>query len=127
MKTKKKEDLPGYPHYPQSEDITSRQPRADNDVEQLGATGKSKIPVRKKDESEEDQTPDIIPGTDADLDDEDLMALGDPDQDLDDGDDENLIPNIRMNDELMGGDLDFPSDEDPDEDEENNFYSRGQD
>ena len=62
MKTKKKEDLPGYPHYPQSEDITSRQPRSDNDVEQLGASGKSKIPVRKKEDIDKDATPEIVRG-----------------------------------------------------------------
>lgn len=133
----KKEEFPGYPHYPQKDDILNQEERTDGDVEQISASDKkneSAIPTLPADEVTEDATPEIVPGTSADVTAEDLAMLGDPQQDNDEGEDETVLPSVRMNENIMGGDLDVPGAEDADdaegrgtEDEENNFFSRGQD
>jgi hypothetical protein len=73
----------------------------------------------------------IVPGTEADVTKEDLLMLGDKDQDMDMGEDEE-IQNRGLS--LTGDDLDVPGDELDDlnedlgeEDEENNYYSLGGD
>lgn len=132
-----KEKFPGYPHYPQGEDITRQDTRTDGDVEKASRSNKvnqSEITPLPTDEFPSDNTPEIVKGTSADITAEDLVALGDQENDNDEGEDETVIPSLRMNDSLMGGDLDVPGSEDADdvegrgtEDEENNFFSRGQD
>lgn len=142
MKTKQikkgsKESLPGYPHYPESEDILANENRVDADVENLSRSHKHTTneikPIPPEDVSV-DYSPEIIPGTEADLTPEDLKALGTIDGDQDGGDDETLLPNIKVGPDLFGDDLDVPGAELDDEaedigseDEENNYYSRGQD
>jgi hypothetical protein len=70
---------------------------------------------------------------DADLNDDDLEALGDPNLSMDGGDDEQLKQRTHAAD-FSGEDLDVPGSEDDDtmeeigsEDEENNIYSIGGD
>jgi len=126
---KNEQSLPGYPHYPASEDITSNEKRIDKDIEDLtqpSGTGNTA--------TVQDSTPDIVPGTEADVTKEDLIALGDPQKDNDGGDDETILPHIKLGPDFTGDDLDVPGSELDDdaesrgsEDEENNYYSRGQD
>jgi hypothetical protein len=129
--------LPGYPHYRESEDILSQALRVDADVEDLTGSPKydrgslnTKPPVNIS----PDSSPEIVPGTEADVTKEDLVALGPRDGDLDEGEDETLIPKVKIGPDLFGDDLDVPGAELDDEaedvgseDEENNYYSRGQD
>ena len=140
MKKRKKkslENLPGYPHYPGSEDIMKTEKRIDADVENLsrshGAKNsdlKERLPVNRTGNS----TPEIIPGTEADLTKQDLISLGPVDRDLDEGEDETVLPGLKIGPDFSGDDLDVPGSESDDdaestgsEDEENNYYSRGQD
>lgn len=98
---------------------------------------------------EEDITPknedEIVMGTEADVTEEDLELLGDKDEDMDGGDDEEMkdafldntdedgdkLNEASGNDIKTGADLDVPGSELDDaderigeEDEENNYYSR---
>jgi hypothetical protein len=140
-----KEDLPGYPHYPASEDIlnpSNDMERLDVNVENIARGGKIKdlsqetgtsqpATGRTLDDLEEDDDLGIVPGTEADVTEEDLLLLGDKDQDMDMGEDEELqIRGLGV----TGDDLDVPGEEldDPnealgEEDEENNYYSLGGD
>lgn len=142
MKTKvnkkgTKNNLPGYPHYPESEDILANEKRVDADVENLSRSHKhisNEIKENPPEEATADYSPEIVPGTEADLTPEDLKALGSLDGDQDEGEDETLIPKIKIGPDLFGDDLDVPGSELDDEaedigseDEENNYYSRGQD
>jgi len=75
-----------------------------------------------------------VRGTSADVTKDDLKMLGRRDRDLDEGEDELLLPGLEIGPDLSGDDLDVPGSELDDdeedigsEDEENNFYSRGQD
>lgn len=83
----------------------------------------------------EDQTPDIKMGTEADVTQEDLDMLGDPDQDQDGGDDE-IVDRAGLDDtdddgdllneglsdvDTTGEELDLPYSDD--DDEENDYYS----
>lgn len=134
---KKKEEFPGYPHYPSSHDITKNEQRADGDVEDLPRSAgrkESKLKTPPVKIVLDDATPEIVPGTEADITDEDLQILGDKDRDPDGGEDETLLPLVELGPDLSGDDLDVPGaelDDDAEnsgsEDEENNYYSRGQD
>ena len=131
--TKKK--LPGYPAYPPQEDIMSGNgdERIDVNVEELS----TKIPSGKlkKNISESmnaGSTDPITPESEADLTPEDLEALGSPERSNDGGDDE-LLDALEIGPDFSGDDLDVPGSEIDDdmedlgsEDEENNYYSRGQ-
>jgi len=132
-KKNKKEDLPGYPHYKEADDITAVNREVDADLENY-STNAGKIKSQK---SKEDKPsgPDVKlkrkPGKN-DLTRDDLTALGGVDEDMDEGEDETLLPYVQMNEELLGGDLDVPGNDEDDEDidaddEENNLFSRGQD
>jgi hypothetical protein len=132
---KEENEFPGYPHYPAKEDILN-QPgaeRVDVDVEDLSPFNtqtSSALPDKSvKVPAADEQAPplddiEIVPGTDADVTEEDLLALGEKDADF------------GRRDELAvtGDDLDVPGSEDDDanedigeEDEENNYYSLGGD
>ena len=136
-KEKTAENLPGYPHYPESEDILSNEKRVDADVENLSRSHKheaSEIKRNPPGDVTPDYSPEIVTGTEADLTPEDLKALGTLDGDQDGSEDETLIPKIKIGSDLFGDDLDVPGSELDDEaedigseDEENNYYSRGQD
>lgn len=89
------------------------------------------------DNSEEEV--EIVMGTEADVTPEDLALLGDPDQDLDGGEDE-LVGKAELDDidnegealneaagDKSGRDLDAPEGDEEDEDEENDFFSLGGD
>ena len=98
-------------------------------------------------QSEDDDDVEIVMGTEADVTDEDLALLGDKDQDLDGGDDEDFNrATLDETDEdgdplneaspkmsATGDDLDMPDDGDElpgdpaNEDEENKYYSLGSD
>ncbi|HEX6430573.1 MAG TPA: hypothetical protein VF008_22935 [Niastella sp.] len=96
-----------------------------------------------KDLLEEDDDTKIIMGTEADVTDEDLALLGDPDQDMDMNDDELVrkeglddvdldgdpLNEAAVDEDSTGDDLDMPEeDNDPkkdEDDEENDYYSLG--
>ena len=102
-----------------------------------------------KDILEEDDDTAIVMGTEADVTKEDLALLGDPDQDLDQGEDELVLKaglddtdndgdplnEASTDDDTTGDDLDIPEADDDDAqqdalgegDEENNYYSLGGD
>jgi len=131
-------EFPDYPHYPPKDDMMNQKEneRVDLDVENLSRSvnpTSSALPDRsvKVPASEEprpavgDMDDDLfVPGTDADVTEDDLILLGEKDADF------------GRRDELAvsGDDLDVPGAEDDDtneeigeEDEENNYYSLGGD
>jgi hypothetical protein len=96
-----------------------------------------------KDILEEDDDTKIVMGTEADVTDEDLALLGDPDQDMDMNEDELIrkeglddvdldgdpLNEAAVDEDSTGDDLDMPEeDNDPkkdEDDEENDYYSLG--
>ena len=146
------QDFPGYPHYPAKDDILNPEnhtERVDVDMENLTPKGRNVdfqlkegnlVPLddfantpfeEAVEESGEDLG--IVAGTDADVTDEDLLLLGEKDQDMDMGEDEEVKGNGSLID-LAGDELDMPGTELDDanesigeEDEENNYYSLGGD
>lgn len=129
----KEDDFPGYPHYPAKEDIMNSKDneRIALDVESLAQSKKlhqaqnlhgKTSPADAGPEPGTDDEAEKQPANEADITDEDLIALGD--QDVVSG----------TTDTLSGDDLDVPGAEDDDEneeigeeDEENNYYSLGGD
>lgn len=138
--TEENKDLPGYPHYPPDEDIMNPQhgfKKIAADEELANSTRLSSQAVNEKtgtDENVEEDTDDlrIVPGTEADVTEDDLIILGDKDADQDLGDDE-LTAKARVDALEEEDDLDIPesgaSDDEATggEDEENNYYSLGGD
>jgi len=136
------EELPGYPHYPAEDDITNpqhgfRKISADEDLANSKNLSGRLINDRTNPDDiieprDEDDEMRIVPGTDADVTDEDLVILGDRDADQDLGEDE-LTGNARVDEVEEEGDLDIPGSEMDDEealgqdDEENSYYSLGGD
>ncbi len=135
-------------NYPASEDMlnpSSDLERVDIDVDNIARTSAglktgvvADTPVPNSDMverlvSEEEDEIGIVPGTEADVTKDDLLALGAVDRDMDMGEDENL-QNKGFPLGLSGDDLDVPGEELDDndeeigeEDEENNYYSLGGD
>ena len=135
---KKKEKFPGYPHYPANEDIMNSKDneRVEVDVENLSRSGEA-VPDKSVRPPEADNIKPVLGDMDddtitedkqltvkddADLTDEDLIALGEKDAQYENAE------------TLVGDDLDVPGAEDDDEneeigeeDEENNYYSLGGD
>lgn len=131
------EEYPGYPHYPAKDDIMNQTDveRVEADPDELSRTGltSSALPDRSIKTPQADEPPpqigdmdddDFVPGNEADVTPDDLIALGEKDADF------------GRRDELAvtGDDLDVPGAEDDDanedigeEDEENNYYSLGGD
>ncbi len=131
------EKFPGYPHYPAKEDIMNSEDneRVDLDVENISRSkgALSNLPdksVKIKDAKKD--TPSLVDAdaedigisseTDADLTEDDLIALGEKEADF------------GRREQLTGDDLDVPGAEEDDEneeigeeDEENNYYSLGGD
>jgi hypothetical protein len=161
------QDFPGYPHYPAKEDILNPEnhtERINANVENLthdSLRNEPANPDKKKEmtaanpsEIEDFDDLGIVMGTEADVTDEDLKILGDPNRDSDMDEDEELfsdgsggafgateetvsdLDSRDLRDELerTGDDLDIP-DADLDEtggslgqvDEENSYYSLGGD
>lgn len=145
------DDLPGYPHYPSSEDIlnpSSGMHRVEVDVEHITRGGNvadadmgvppvipplnaMEQPVTDEVDDDEDDLG-IVPGTEADVTKEDLLLLGPKDQDMDMGEDEEL-QNKGFPLAMTGDDLDIPEADDDQldslgqGDEENDYYSLGGD
>lgn len=133
---KDKNKFPGYPHYPAKEDIMNSKDneRVQLDVENLSSSREVSPAIPDKSvrppqaENEEPVLGDVDDdiqapaNTDADLTEEDLIALGERDAEYENAE------------KLAGDDLDIPGAEDDDEneeigeeDEENNYYSLGGD
>ena len=131
----KKNALPGYPPYPPGEDIMNRNgdERLDVNVEDLStSTPSGELKKINPGKQKRNTSPEIVPGTEADLTKADRDALGSFDRSNDGGDDE-LLDEFVVGPDLSGDDLDVPGSELDDdmedlgsEDEENNYYSRGQ-
>ncbi len=125
--TKEENDLPGYPHYPASEDImNSSEEKLGLDIENPEAP----IIENKVDELELiDSEIELKEGNDADVTEEDLVVLED-ELAMDLGDDETLRQRLFQVDMegkdlvVPGAELDDAQEEIGSEDEENNFYSR---
>jgi len=138
------EDLPGYPHYPASEDIThpnNGMKKVDSELDEMsrkfpGSNPRTETndPVRTSDTSlEDDDDLIIVPGTEADVTPEDLEILGPKDGDMDMGDDEllrgKMQPVSQADDDLdiQGSELDDANEDIGEEDEANNYYELGGD
>jgi len=141
------EDFPGYPHYPAEEDILnpgSDVERVDIDVENLTRSNTIPSDHIKRIEGAPDIEPDftmvndedpedieMVPGTDADVTEEDLVLLGPKDGDMDMDEDEELRARGWV--PITGRDLDVPDadmegkDALGQGDEENSYYSLGGD
>lgn len=120
------ENLPGYPHYPESEDIMNTpEIRVGIDIEN------SEAPLILEDANPVEPVNDDLlqEGTSADVTSEDLRNLGDADLSMEMGDDEDLkhriLPVDMVGSDLVipGAELDDKQEEIGSEDEENNFYS----
>jgi hypothetical protein len=145
MKAKKKEEFPGYPHYPAAEDIT----KSGNNNGML-PLAEENVPVANKTDHINDREADtrFVSGMDADVTAEDLNLLDAAEQNMDTADSNNLqhaiLDNVDedgdpLNEEsgtsdFTGESLDVPGSEADDanenigeEDEENNYYSLGGD
>jgi hypothetical protein len=139
------QDFPGYPHYPAREDIMDQRTgshKVDVDVENLAsgrnATGVSQRFARgqegQRNTAPENRQPaedsgddlNIRPGTDADVNDDDLAALNSANDEI--GTPQN-ISNEDLNTDLdiPGTELDDENESIGEEDEENNYYSLGGD
>lgn len=139
-------EFPGYPHYPSEDDITNPangNRKVEADVERLANSARlSSLAANEQrdalaEDAAENETDDdirIVPGTEADVTEEDLILLGDKDADQDMSDDELMEGNARVDYVESEDDLDVPgADEDKRQDamdqgdEENDFYSIGGD
>jgi hypothetical protein len=139
------QDFPGYPHYPAREDIMDQRTgshKVDVDVENLAAarnaTGVSQRFVssmeNKRSTERENQQPaeetnddlEIKPGTEADVNDDDLEILNSTNDEI--GTPQN-VSNEDLNTDLdiPGSELDDDNESIGEEDEENNYYSLGGD
>lgn len=140
-KTTSEKKYPGYPYYPAKEDATTKgnMEKEDADMDELSnekdirkrnekSAGKEMDEIMEKPNMEE-TTRKRPRKSHSDLTDEDLSMLGDKEEDMDLGEDEEM-KRERVWPVDMGSDLDVPgSDEDDseedigEEDEENNYYS----
>jgi hypothetical protein len=88
------------------------------------------LPRKRKKVNQEPDTLDLVPGNEADLNYEDIEALGPEDLSMDLGDDEQLKHRVHPVDftaedlDIPGTDLDDELEDIGSEDEENNFYSQ---
>jgi hypothetical protein len=138
------QDFPGYPHYPAKEDIMDQRTgshKVDMDMENLAssrnATGVSQRFSRPQDnqrntgpqgEQPEDDSDDLNmrPGTDADVNDDDLAVLNSTDDEI--GTPQNVSNEDLDTDlDIPGSELDDSNESIGEEDEENNYYSLGGD
>lgn len=136
IKSGKDSNLPGYPHYNESEDILNTSERLPVDVENISPTGEivnsKTIVERSIDQLETNEVNnDLSEIEGSDVTKDDLDALGDPEVNMDMGDDELLLSERGRPFDMTGEALDVPGSELDDEnedigeeDEENNFYSK---
>jgi hypothetical protein len=142
-------DFPGYPHYDEKEDITRQATeKVPLDVENISrlvdvntTINENRIqpdatagePTTAVIPPDPDGEVELVPGTEADVTEEDLMALGSRGLSMDGGDDEVLRTKtypIQSGDEdldIPGAELDDLNEQIGSEDEENNYYSLGGD
>ena|SRR5215216_5696749 len=136
------QDFPGYPHYPAREDIMDQRndfTRENIDVENLpnskNVTGVNQrfLAGNNREKAEEPSAPGmegeelgLQEGTEADVDDDDLVVLNSTDAEI--GRPQN-VSNEDLNTDLdiPGSELDDENEELGEEDEENNYYSLGGD
>lgn len=128
-------DLPGYPHHAPQEDIT--QPSNNNGIVRLDEEKNSPQNTSRLNDTTTDDDVEIVMGTEADVTEEDLAILEQEDPNIIaamlDNTDEDGEPLNEVSDGVQTGDgLDVPGSEDDDaneaigeEDEENNYYSLG--
>jgi hypothetical protein len=127
--TQNENAFPGYPHYPQDEDVMSTAKRSDLDMEKFPEHAPAQ-PVAGNNETETGQP---APKTDGDITKDDMVALGPKDQDMDMGDDEIMSLSGERYDrtgedlDVPGAELDNENEKTGNEDEENNYYSLGGD
>lgn len=126
-------EFPGYPHYSAKDDIMNNKDaeRIEVDIDNLSRSNLTSAAAMQdqtanassaKPISDTDDDLKIVPGTEADVNKDDLIALAGSDEEL------------RNRKTVTGEDLDVPGSEDDDanedigeEDEENNYYSIGGD
>lgn len=143
------QDFPGYPHYPAKDDILNpdnNTGRVNVDIENITPRGGNvHTQLKEKDadvfandpggraiETEDDDI-EIVSGTEADVTAEDLLLLGEKDQDMDMGEDEeikrvgSLLDQTGDELDIPGSELDDANESIGEEDEENNYYSLGGD
>jgi hypothetical protein len=139
------QDFPGYPHYPAKEDIMDQRTgshKVDMDMENLAgarnATGVSQRFARTQ-ESQRNSDPQaqqpagennddlkIRPGTEADVNNDDLAALNSTNDEI--GTPQNISnEDINTDLDIPGSELDDDNENIGEEDEENNYYSLGGD
>lgn len=139
------QDFPGYPHYPAKEDIMDQRTgshKVDMDMENLASSKNSsgvsqrfarsqenqRSPELQNSQETEDNNDDlnIRPGTDADVDDDDLAVLNSSNDEI--GTPQNVSnEDINTDLDIPGSELDDESESIGEEDEENNYYSLGGD
>ena len=131
------EEFPGYPHYPAKEDVMNQGDRVELDVENfsrsVGITDNNlniTTPVAgtapTSEELEEDI--EIVPGTEADVTQDDLFMLDAADGAVRTGSLVTISSEISEEDlDIPGAELDDTNEEIGEEDEENNHYSLGGD
>lgn len=94
-------DFPGYPYYPASEDIMHPQNHTERVTAELDNASEKDLnrmqldnPVDKTNPYSDNEKDDlgIVPGTEADVTKDDLIALGSRDRDMDMGEDEERLP-----------------------------------
>jgi len=136
------QDFPGYPHYPAKEDIMDQRTethRVDVDVENLTSNNNSGVNQRfiagqDREKAKESMIPgpatddelDIKSGTEADVTDDDLVALNSTNDEI--GTPQNVsTEDIGTDLDIPGSELDDANEEIGEEDEENNYYSLGGD
>lgn len=148
-KDQKEKDFPGYPPYPASEDVTNQNERIDYGTlhkEDQNSSTHEHVEERATDVPRpRNATDDMNPDTDVTPEDVEMLSAADQNRDMEDPDfDEPLLdttdndgdplnePQPMLN--QAGADLDVPGSEADDgnedigeEDEENNYYSLGQD
>jgi hypothetical protein len=122
-------DLPGYPHYPATEDVS--QPENNNGIVSLDTT--------REEKDNETENDDIVMGTEADVTADDLALLDGIEEgrnfldvkDLLDSTDNEGDPlsedNTASGLDVPGSELDDENERIGAEDEENNYYSLGSD
>jgi hypothetical protein len=138
------QDFPGYPHYPAKEDIMDTRTgthKVDVDVENLAssrnASGVSQrfSPGIDRERAKDSMTPqpglgdedlDLKMGTEADVNEDDLVVLNSTDQEI--GRPQNVSnEDLTLDLDVPGSELDDNTEEIGEEDEENNYYSLGGD
>ena len=117
------QDFPGYPHYPAKDDILNQQgmKKLSVDDENFTRSGAfmakdKKVTQTAESGDEPDDSLGIVPGTDADVTKDDLIAL-----------DDKKLPNTGEDLDIPGAELDDDNEAIGEEDEENNYYSLGGD